>query len=156
MFSALNQGSLIYLLEKTPEPKFKVGEVIGISQPRVNYTFNNQATVDLKVRVDDSIQEFNSIPAINSLVTYNGTQLVISETKQGIQNEVESILDNSRQIVDNIDTYKKNIEDCEEILKQLNPQFARDKERDDKLMNLEARFLGVESKLDEIFNFIKK
>jgi len=63
---------------------------------------------------------------------------------------------NSKNIVDNIDVYKQNIKDCENILKQINPQFAKDKERDDRLLNLENRFDGVESKLDKIFNIINK
>lgn len=154
MFSALNQGSTIYILEKFPEIKFKTGEVIGVSQPR--FGFNNQATVDLKIKVEDIIQEFNSIPSINNLVTYNNGKIVISETKQGIQNEVEGILQNSKNILDNIENYKKNTVDCENILKQLNPQYARDKERDDKLESLESRFNGFESKLDELINFIKQ
>ena len=151
MFSALSQGSSIYLLDKTSSPKFLIGEVIGVTQP--NYAL---ATVNLKVKIDDTIQEFNNLPSINSIVTYNNGKLIISETKQGIQNEVESILTNSKQILGNIDTYKQNIIDCEEILKQLNPQFAKDKERDDRLYNLETRFDGVESKLDKIFNLIQK
>ena len=52
--------------------------------------------------------------------------------------------------------YKNNIDTCEQILSQLNPQFAKDKERDDRLFNLENRFDGVESKLDKIFNLINK
>ena len=153
MFSALSQGSNVYLLDKTSSPKFLVGEIVGVTQPK--YAFN-QATVDLKVKIDDQVQEFNNLPSINSIVTYNNGKLLISETKQGIQNEVESILNNSQNILNNIDTYKQNIEDCENILKQLNPQFARDKERDDRLLNLENRFDGVESKLDKIFELIKK
>ena len=153
MFSALSQGSSIYILDKTSSPKFLVGEVVGVTQPK--YSFN-QATVDLKVKVEDSIQEFNNLPSINSIVTYNTGKLVISETKQGIQSEIESILTNSQNILNNIDTYKQNVEDCENILKQLNPQFAKDKERDDRLQNLENRFDGVESKLDKIFDLIKK
>lgn len=155
MFSALSQGSSIYLLDKTSTPKFNVGEVVGVSQPKMNYG-QPQTTVDLKVKVDDNIQEFNNLPSINSIVTYNGGKLIISETKQAIQNEVETILNKSRQILDNIDTYKENISECETILKQLNPQFAKDKERDDRLLNLENRFDGVESKLDKIFDLIKK
>ena len=153
MFSALSQGSSIYLLDKTSSPKFVVGEIVGVTQPK--YAFN-QATVDLKVRVDDSIQEFNNLPSINNTVTYNNGKIIISETKQGIQNEVETILTNSKNILNNIDVYKQNIEDCESILKQINPQFAKDKERDDRLLNLENRFDGVESKLDKIFNLIQK
>ena len=157
MFSALSQGSSIYLLDKTSTPTFKIGEVIGVSQPKINYNFGQaQNTVDLKIKVEDSVQEFNNLPSINSFVTYNNGKLVISETKQGIQNEVESLLSNSKNILDNIDIYKQNIIECEAILKQLNPQFAKDKERDDRLQNLENRFDGVESKLDKIFNLIQK
>ena len=157
MFSALSQGSPIYILDKTSSPDYKVGEIVGVSYPKVNpYGINPQNTVDLKVKIDGSIQEFNSVPSINSFVTYNNGKLIISETKQGIQNEVEGILQNSRQILDNIDIYKQNIIDCETILKQLNPQFAVDKERDERLSNLENRFDGVESKLDKIFNLIQK
>lgn len=157
MFSALSQGSPIYILDKTSSPEYKVGEVIGVSYPKINsYNINPQNTVDLKVKVDGETQEFNSIPSINSIVSYNNGKLIISETKQGIQNEVETILQNSRQILNNIDSYKQNVKDCESILKQLSPQFAIDKERDERLSNLETRFDGVESKLDRIFNLIQK
>ena len=154
MFSALTQGSSVYILDKTSSPKYSIGEVIGVSQPKIN--FNGQSTVDLRVNVDNTTQEFSNLLSINSINTYNGGKVIISETKQGIQNEVESILENSKKIIDNIDVYKQNISDCEEILKQLNPQFAKDKERDDRLFNLESRFDGVESKLDKIFDLIKK
>ena len=153
MFSALSQGSSIYLLDKTSSPKFIIGEVVGVTQP--NYNFN-QATVNLKVKMDDSIQEFNNLPSINNIVTYNNGKIIISETKQGIQNEVEAILTNSKNILDNINVYKQNVEDCENILRQLNPQFAKDKERDERLSNLENKFDGIESKLDKIFEIVKK
>ena len=120
------------------------------------YNVGPQNTVDLKVKIDGETQEFNSIPSINSVVSYNSGKVIISETKQGIQNEVENILQNSKQILNNIEVYKKNVEDCEEILKQLNPQFAIDKERDERLSNLENRFDGFESKLDKIFNLVQK
>lgn len=154
MFSALSQGSPIYLLDKTSKLKYSVGEIVGVSQPK-GYSFG-QTVVDLKIKVNEQIQDFNNLPSINSYVTYNNGKLIISETKQAIQNEVEAILHNSKNILDNIDTYKENIVDCEDILKQLNPQFAKDMERDSRLSNLENRFDGVESKLDKIFNLINK
>lgn len=157
MFSALTQGSPVYILDKTSSPIYKTGEVIGVSYPKINpYSMTPQGTVDLKIKIDGDIQEFNSIPGINTYITYNNGKLIISETKQGIQTEVENILQNSRQIVDSIDVYKQSVIDCEEILKQINPQFAVDKERDQRLSNLENRFDGVESKLDKIFNLISK
>ena len=157
MFSALSQGSPIYILDKTSSPEYKIGEVVGVSYPKINpYNIGPQNTVDLKIKIEGQTQEFNSIPSVNSVVSYNNGKIIISESKQGIQNEVESILQNSKHIIESIDTYKKNILQCENILKKLNPQFAIDKERDERLSNLENRFDGVESKLDKIFNLIQK
>lgn len=153
MFSALSQGSPVYLLDKTSTLDYKVGEVIGVSQPRFN-NFGN--TIDLKIKIGDDIQEFNSIPSINSLVSYNNGKIIISETKQSIQNEVEGILQNRKHIIDNIDNYKEDIVKCENILRKINPQFAIDKEREERLSSLETRFDGFESKLDKIFNLIQK
>lgn len=162
MFSALNQGSIIYILDKTERPKFKVGEIISISQPKVDYNSTGQfgqyqaTTVDIKVNIDGNTYEYNSIPSSYSVITYNNGKITLSETKQGLQSEVESILQNSKQIVERIDTYKQNIVDCENILKELNPQFAKDKERDERLNSLEERFGGVEDRLDKIINLINK
>lgn len=162
MFSALNQGSIIYILDKTERPKFKVGEIISISQPKVDYNSTGQfgqyqaTTVDIKVNIDGNTYEYNSIPSSYSVITYNNGKITLSETKQGLQSEVESILQNSKQIVDKINIYKQNITDCENILKELNPQFAKDKERDERLNSLEERFGGVEDRLDKIINLINK
>lgn len=162
MFSVLNQGSIIYILDKTERPKFKVGEVVSISQPKVDYNSTGQfgqyqaTTVDIKVNVDGNTYEYNSIPSSYSVITYNNGKITLSETKQGLQSEVESILQNSKQIVEKIDVYKQNITDCENILKELNPQFAKDKERDERLNSLEERFGGVEDRLDKIINLINK
>ena len=153
MFSALSQGSPVYLLDKTSSLDYKVGEIIGVSWPKFN-AFGN--TVDIKVKIDDSIQEFNGIPSINTFVSYNNGKFLISETKQGIQNEVESILQNRKFVIQNIDNYKQDIVKCENILKQLNPQFAIDKERDERLSKLENKFDTLDSKLDKIFNLVQK
>lgn len=162
MFSALNQGSIIYILDKTERPKFKVGEIVSISQPKVDYNSTGQfgqyqaTTIDIKVNIDGNTYEYNSIPSSYSIITYNNGKITLSETKQGLQSEVESILQNSKQIVDKINVYKQNITDCENILKELNPQFAKDKERDERLNSLEERFGGVEDRLDKIINLINK
>lgn len=153
MFSALSQGSPVYILDKTSSPEYKIGEVVGVTYPKLNPYGN---TVDLKIRIDGNVQEFNSVPSVNSFVSYGNGKVFLSESKQGIQNEVEGMLQSTRQIVNNIDMYKENIIQYENILKQLNPQFAIDKERDERLTSLETRFDGFESKLDKIFNLVQK
>lgn len=153
MFSSLTQGSIVYILDKQDRPKLKCGEVVGVSALKFQA---NGSTVDLKINSEGIIQDYGNIPSNSSIVSYNNGKVTISETKQGLQNEVESTLQNSKNIVNNIEIYKQNIIDYEEILKQLNPQFAKDKERDTRLNNLELKFEGVEDKIDKILNIISK
>lgn len=153
MFSSLTQGSIVYILDKQDRPKLKCGEVVGVSALKFQA---NGSTVDLKINSEGVIQDYGNIPSNSSIVSYNNGKVTISETKQGLQNEVESTLQNSKNIVNNIEMYKQNIIDYEEILKQLNPQFAKDKERDTRLNNLELKFEGVEDKIDKILNIISK
>lgn len=151
MFSFLKQGSLLYVLDKTEGAKLKIGEVVSVSAPHTNYQapFPNQTYIDVKVTIDGNIHEYNQIPSQNSIVTYNNGKITISETKQELQSEVETLLQNSRQIISNIGVYQKNIDDCEDILKELSPQYAKDKERDDRIESLE-------DKLDKILKLLDK
>ena len=153
MFSSLTQGSIVYILDKQDRPKLKCGEVVGVSALKFQA---NGSTVDLKINSEGIIQDYGNIPSNSSIVSYNNGKVTISETKQGLQNEVESTLQNSKNIVNNIEIYKQNIIDYEEILKQLNPQFAKDKERDTRLNNLELKLEGVEDKIDRTSNIISE
>ena len=138
MFSALNQGSVIYVLDKTKNITYKIGEVIGITQPKFNNTnivsnqFNNQTVVDIKVKFNDTVLDFNSIPSTASTITYNNGNIILSETKHGLQLEIESIIQNRKQTLEHIEKYKQDVIDCENILKEINPQFAKDKVRDEQ------------------------
>jgi hypothetical protein len=53
MFSALSQGSPIYLLDKTSSLDYKVGEIIGVTYPKIYNNLGN--TVDLKVKIDGQV-----------------------------------------------------------------------------------------------------
>lgn len=45
---------------------------------------------------------------------------------------------------------------CEEILKDLNPRFAKEKERDEDISNLKTKMGGIESKMDKILRLLTK
>lgn len=157
MFSALNQGSFVYILDKTKGIKFKIGEVIGTTNANQNNYPVNQIPnqpINLKVKVDDTVYDFNAISSSASLVTYDNGRFVISETKQGLQSEVYAILQNRKNIIENIPQYKNEIVECETILKDLNPEFAKDKERDERINSLSTQVTNMQNTLDKIVNLI--
>lgn len=151
MFSALQQGGVLYILEKSNTPTYKIGQIQSISSQK--YTSNFMlSTVDITVKVDDQKLDFKNIPSSQSIAYYN--DVIITETKEQMLSEVENLLQSSKNILESIDKHKAIVESCEEILKSLNPQFAKEQERDQRLNTLESKFETVESKIDQLITLV--
>ena len=154
MFSALNQGSLVYILDKTDKLKYSIGEVVGTTIPQFATDGTNQMVMNIKVKVGDIITDFNNIPSNSSIVTYKGGKTIIAETKQQIQAEVESILHKANYTLEHIEDIKNEAEQAESILKSIDTNYAKDKARDEEIASLKDKVLGVESKLDKILDIV--
>ena len=155
MFSALRQGSVVYILEKGENPVLKVGQVVSITQP--NYSNNflmNGSTIDINVKVNNQNMDFKNVPSSQSVANYNNA--IITETKELMSNEVDNMLQSSRSIVDSVAYHNNIITSCESILKELNPRFAKEKERDEDINNLKDKMGGIESKMDKILGLLQK
>ena len=155
MFSALRQGSVVYILEKGENPVLKVGQVVSITQPNYGSNFlMNGSTIDINVKVNNQNMDFKNVPSSQSVANYNNA--VITETKELMSNEVDNMLQSSRSIVDSVAYHNNIITSCESILKELNPRFAKEKERDDDINNLKDKMGGIESKMDKILGLLQK
>ena len=155
MFSALRQGSVVYILEKGENPVLKVGQVVSITQP--NYSSNflmNGSTIDINVKANNQNMDFKNVPSSQSVANYNNA--IITETKELMSNEVDNMLQSSRSIVDSVAYHNNIITSCESILKELNPRFAKEKERDEDINNLKDKMGGIESKMDKILSLLQK
>ncbi len=153
MFSALRQGSILYILEKGEHPTLRIGQIISISQPNNNYLLNN-STIDINVKAGEESIDFKNVPSSQSVTNYNN--VIIAETKELMSNEVENILQNSKNIINSINYHTNLAESCEEILKELNPRFAKEKERDEDIINLKSKIGGIETKMDKILTLLSE
>lgn len=159
MFSALKQRDPIHILEKGEYPNYKIGYIESVTQPRPKYSTYTpnpfQDTVmDINVMVGDERMEFKQVPS-TAVVTESGN-MIISETKMDLANKVSDMLQNSRSILDSQQYHQHVADACEDILKQLNPSFAREKERDEAIENLNIRVDGLQSGLDKILGILTK
>lgn len=155
MFSALRQGSILYILEKGENPSLMTGQVIGVTQPGYNSGFlQNGPLVDISVKCGEQNMDFKNVPSSLSVTGYNN--VIIAETRELMSNEVENLLQGSRNVLDSVDYHKNMINSCEGILKTLNPEFAREKERDKDINDLKGRMGGMETKMDEILSLLLK
>ena len=155
MFSALRQGGILYILEKGKEPALKIGQVMSITQPNYNSNFlSGGSTIDINVKVGEQTMDFKNVPSSQSITTYNN--VVITETKELMSNEVDNMLQSSKNIIDSVPYHNSVIKSCEEILKDLNHSIAKEKERDEDISNLKTRIGGIESKMDQVLTLLSK
>ena len=158
MFSVLSRGSLVYIVDKTDGLKYKAGEVVDVTQSNPfsgafgTTNFAPNGTVTLKIKLEGNVIDYPEAPANGSVASYNNGMTVVCETKQAAITEIENTLQHTKQILANVDKYKQLVEDCENVLKELNPVFAKDKERDDRINGLDSKVTSMEGKLDKILN----
>ncbi len=157
MFSALRQSSPFYILEKADEPKLKIGSVVSVSQPTPRYsnTFvpNQQfgeMVVDVVAKVGEEEIKFEKLPSNLSIANFGTSGVVVSESKEAMNTEVEGMLRNSKQIVESVPYHEKVIASCDIMLRELNPQFAKEKEQEEKIGLLEQKMSGMEGTLSDI------
>lgn len=159
MLSALRQGSIVHIIDKTSGIKYLVGEVINRTEPISDYTTNLSITpqlfFDLIVKANAETYEFKHISSSLSLA--NNGNIIISETKEGLIPIIEQILYTSKKAIEDeaINAHKRAITDCEDILLKLNPTFAKERERDNRIDSLEDKFIGFENKLDKLLTLLK-
>lgn len=164
MFSNVRQGVPIYLLDKIGQngPILKVGQVEQVSQLQPKYqTFTpgvniglpnmNEMVVNIKVKFDDGPRDFNQVPANLSLADFNnGT--VISDNRADMISEIEVMAQNSKQIIASVPYHQKVVQASDLMLKQLNPNFAKEAERDNTIANLNQK---VDSLTDNVNTLVK-
>lgn len=160
MFSALRQGAPFYILEKGESPNIKIGQVESVTQPRLKYNTYNPAVglganmetlVDITVKVGSDRKDYIGIPS--NLSIHQCGDVVVSESRDAMISEVDGLLQSSKSIIESIDYHKKMITACESILKQLNPIYAKEQERDGMIDDLknEVEFLRKEiSKMTQL------
>lgn len=162
MFSTLRKGASIFILDKTNEPDVKTGYVENVSLPRPMYpTYNPavslgtnmQRVVDVTIRVGDETKEF-CVPADLSIHTYG--DYTLSENKEAMISEIDSLLQKDKEIIESVPRCKQNITSYEKILKTLNPVYAREQEKEERIKDLSDRVDGMYSTLDRLEELLLK
>lgn len=160
MFQGLRQNGLFYILEKGDDLRLRVGQVVSVSNPQPKYgQFNTpnfggqpEMTVDVRVKVDDETMDFKQLSASASIA--NSGNVVVSDSKEAMSSEVEGLLRTSKGILDSVPYHEKMLVSCDNILRDLNPSFKKEKEQEEKIGALEDRMVGIEGTLGEMMSML--
>ena len=167
MFKDLRANTPFYILYRGEKPYLEVGTVVSVSQPmpkmqtNFNTMFSQQPdmVVDVRVKVGDNTLTFEKLPASSVIADFSAASqnMVVSSNRDNIRTEVEIMLAQSRAIVESVNHHENVIIECEGILKGLNPTYAKEKDQEAEIKELNTKISELENKLggiDEIKQMI--
>lgn len=163
MFSNLRQGSPFYVLKKGETPSIGIGSVVSVSAPKAKYNTQSfspqnmmEMVVDVTVKMDDETLNLEQLPSNQSIVNFGQQGMVVSESKEAMVAEVESMKRMSEDILSKIDFHAKTVEECDKMLKVLNPQYAKEVARDEEMSVLKAEVGEIKSSLSNMEELLVK
>ena len=127
----MTQGATLFILHKN-EPKVDVGRVVSVNTHLPQYNPNqpqamfNGMVTDLTVSVGSDTIPFLGLPASASTANFADKGLFISEDQGLVVNEITTLRDNSKRIIDSYETNKDLFEKYEALLISLNPDKQRE------------------------------
>lgn len=163
MLSGLRQGTPVYVLYKN-EPRFSVGKVAQVSNqypPQFNFQqpINPNTMgmmVDLSIEVDGKTETYPRIPINSSIAEFPDKGVILSETRDGIVNEINVIRNASQTAIDQVDLHRRIIASCDQLLLDLNPQLKHEQEQAGKIARLEEQLAGMSDQIAALTGMLSK
>lgn len=163
MLSGLRQGTPVYVLYKN-EPRFAVGKVAQVSNqypPQFNFQqpLNPNTMgmmVDLSIEVDGKTETYPRIPINSSIAEFPDKGVILSETRDGVVNEINVIRNASQTAIDQVDLHRRIIASCDQLLLDLNPQLKHEQEQAGKIARLEEQLAGMSDQIAALTGMLSK
>ena len=161
MLSTLRAGTPVYILYKN-EPRFAVAKVSQVSNQYPNLGYQqplvpgNNLAVNIAIEVDGKIENYDRIPLNSSIAEFPDKGVIISETRDGIINEVNAIKSASVTALQQVDMHKNVIASCDRLLFDLNPQLKKDQEQAAEIANLKEQLSGMSEQIAALTGMLSK
>lgn len=162
MFQNLRIGAPLYVLHKN-EPRLEVGEVTFVSNPTPQFgqtygsgfQMQQPAIIDVKIKSGEQTIELKQLPATQTISDY-GNGMVISESREGILTEIDTLRKNSLHVLDSIEQHKAIVQKCESFTAELNPQVKLEAERSQEIAGLKNEVNGLKDDMTDIKGMLTK
>jgi hypothetical protein len=161
MLSGLRPGTPVYVLYKN-EPRFATAKVVSVSNQYPQYNFQqplnpgNGPVIDLAIEVDGRTETYPRIPLNSAVAEFPDKGVILSETREGIVNEVNVIRGASQTALDQVEAHKRVIAACDQLLFDLNPQLKHDQEQATKIAKLEEQLAGMSDQIAALTGMLSK
>lgn len=166
MFQSLRQNSPIYVFHKGGQPALEVGTVTNVpvtkpkfsNSPIPQYGQPQEMIVDLVVKINDRIVNYNGIPAHSDAAdTYsNGENIVVADSREAMNAEIFSYKQRSIDIINSVDQHKNIIASCDNILNDLNPEYAEKQQQQAELAQLKNQVANMAESMQKLIEQLNR
>lgn len=161
MFQNLRQGDTIYVIDKSGVPFLKMGVVVHKGNPMavtptqtngLMLGMNQQMEITLRANVSGQEGDFPHLLTIED--THDYGNMVVAGTREAALSEIDKIRMKAQGELDRKEYNENTVASCEEMSKTLNPAYAKEKERDEAIGNLNSRLDGIEDTMSQILKHL--
>ena len=156
MFQGVRQGSVLYILKKGETPTLDAAHVVSVSNPynpNAQNIFGQNPMVDIQVSIDGEAVTFKELPALVSFTTSKDGVFVTDNTEDMLA-EVKNLHRRSQQIVESAPYHEQLLALYESFYDILDPNLAKEKEKDKRLNLLEEEVKGMKGTITDIHKLL--
>ena len=148
MFQNLKKGSSVYVLDTRETPKFYVATVKEVGMPYYPQPTPGQLTPFQQQYINIVLDNNESWGVRANMDVESKGGLTVSMTREGLMPAITACQKESSDIINSFDRHKANLSAYDQILKDLDPSYAKTREQDEEIKRLN-------SELTEIKNLMK-
>lgn len=156
MFKDLRSGSVVYVLDKRETPRFYTAMVKSVSGPYFPQLQPGQFTPVQQQFVNLIIenQESWGVPADGLTVTKEG--LTVSCSRDNLLTEVTALHSSTMEMINSHEKLKEDARAYEQIMRDLDPAYAKTKAQDEKIEGLQSEIASLASNVKSLVEIINK
>jgi len=138
------------------DPRFVIGKVASMSNQYPQFNFQqplnpgNGPVVDMTVEVDGKMETFTRIPLNSSIAEFPDKNVIVSETRDGIVNEINAIRSKNQAEIDQLDARKQAVAACDRLLLEVNPQLKKEQEQANEIAALKNQIAEMGSRFNSV------
>lgn len=162
MFSSARVNQPIYILYKEAIPHIEIGSITQVTQPVYKFPTSPQygqpqeQVVDIYANVGGSQRQFQQLPASKESADFGTGNVFVTINREAMNAEIGNLKNESVNIINRVDEERQKIVKYDEILMQLNPEFAEKQRQEQEISSLKSQMATMASDNAELKGMMAK
>lgn len=157
MFSALHQGSQVYILHKAqPELSVETGIVETTNAPQLQYGVYPGIIpypIDITIRVGNQVIPYKGLPPqldVAEVKAQNsGESVLIANSKDAVNAEIDKLRQQSLAALNMQDFHQRRLASCDNVRAQLNPEEVQKAQQAAEMQEMRQQMQQMQKQMAE-------